>query len=301
MLPNQPTYYPNAPPSLFTPGATSPFAAGAGAAASRPYAHRGPASPIGPASPPFNVNDTASPPHPNYSGPLPIPPSRFSQQSWGSSPTQAPGGPASPTSTIPAQNTWNNTTTFPFPSFPESQSRNQSNDNSTRPSAAPTPSRSHSNSARRGSTAPARDYPPEKSPSSSTSSPIMPPSPTDSTSAHVSGWDSQQDSPRGFMSPTQEAQAQRAAAAKLRDHERRQRQAQALSEEIGVPDLEIPPPPNAPRRQQRKPQVNWASGIEDDWKGNDAEPVNTPTDAVSEAGTYMNPTGDKNKRRRRRQ
>lgn len=129
----------------------------------------------------------------------------------------------------------------------------------------------------------------------------MPPSPTDSTSAHVSGWDSQQDSPRGFMSPTQEAQAQRAAAAKLRDHERRQRQAQALSEEIGVPDLEIPPPPNAPRRQQRKPQVNWASGIEDDWKGNDAEPVNTPTDAVSEAGTYMNPTGDKNKRRRRRQ
>ncbi|EKG16867.1 hypothetical protein MPH_05848 [Macrophomina phaseolina MS6] len=305
MLPSQPTYYPNAPHSFFTPGTASPFAAGMGGAASPAYAYAGEGAPAGPASPAFYANGNVSPPHPNYSGPLPVPPSRsFSQQSWGPLPTQVPVGPASPASTMPAQNTWPPNTTFPFPTFSANPAGNNgdgnnSNANSNRPSAAPSPPHSRSSPANNVTANTPGRASPGKPPSNPASSPIAPPSPDGSMSGHVNGWNSRNGSPAGFMSPTQEAQAQRAAAAKLREQARRQSQEQAISEELGVPDLDIPPPPNAPQHQQ-KPSVNWASGI-DDREVRNGNGGNPPPESVSEAGTYMEPAGDKNKRRRRKQ
>ncbi|OJD29730.1 wiskott-aldrich syndrome protein family member 2 [Diplodia corticola] len=318
MLPNQPTYYPNVPPSMFAPGTASPFVAGNGGTASRAYSYGGAASSPEHMSPTSHVNATVSPPHPNYSGPLPVPPSRsFNQPGWAPLPTQTPGGPTSPASTVSAHNTWTANTTFPFPSFPENRSRDQGNSNSNRPSAGPSPSHSHRSPVHQEARTPASYSPPANPASSAASSPIVPPSsPGGSTSARTNGWDGSQQgsSPRGFMSPTQEAQAQRTAAAKLREHEHRQRQAQALSEEISVPDLDIPPPPNATprhRKQQKSSSsVKWASGFdnEDDEKkkkvNNDARQTDNPppsVDSVSEAGTYMSPIGEKNKRRRRKQ
>ncbi|KAL1632448.1 hypothetical protein SLS56_003690 [Neofusicoccum ribis] len=305
MLPNQPTYYPNAPQSFFTPGTASPFAAGVGGTSSPAFTYVGAGGPAGTASPnpsAFHAAGTASPPHPNYSGPLPVPPSHsFSQQSWGPLPVQVPGGPTSPVSTVPAQNTWTPNSTFPFPAFAANQNGNYSNGNSNRPSAPPSPPRSRNSPANNASTTPPGNASPGKAASNAGSSPIVPPSPNGSTSAHVSGWGDQNGSPFGFMSPTQEAQAQRAAAAKLREQARRQSQAEAIEEELGVPKMDLPPPPNAQAQQQQKPSVNWASGIEDGPKENGAHGGNPPPESVSEAGTYMEPAGEKNKRRRRKQ
>lgn len=302
MLPNQPMYYPNAPHSFFTPGTASPFAAGIGGSASPSFAYAGAGAAAGPASPAFHVNGTVSPPHPNYSGPLPVPQSRsFSQQSWGPLPTQVPVGPASPASTLPAQNTWTPNTTFPFPTFAANPAGNQSNGNSNRPSATPSPPHSRSSPANNPTSNSPGNASPNKPPSDARSSPIAPPSPNGSTGGNVNGWGRDNDSPSGFMSPSQEAQAQRAAAAKLREQARRQSQEQAISEELGVPNLEIPPPPNAPQHQQQKPSVNWASGIDDERVKRNGDGGNPPPESVSEAGTYMEPAGEKNKRRRRKQ